>query len=182
MMPMHPYVNFNPASILGGGSMINMMKSPSMINPHHPMINPNMINNNIITPNLLETDNFLKLGEMTPMSMSGTDNLSSKGSTKNSSVKNLESVSPDCSASNGSAPTSSNGSSKKQKPQKPVKKVIVINLPSDMQTIESVTSRFHQYGEILLVRVLKPGKILPFDLKQFASKIHDLGSALPKID
>merc|ERR1711972_493604 len=27
-----------------------------------------------------------------------------------------------------------------------------------------------------LVRVLKPGKILPFDLKQFASKIHDLGT------
>jgi la-related protein 6 len=35
---------------------------------------------------------------------------------------------------------------------------------------------FHQYGEILLVRVIKPGKILPFDLKQFANKIHDLGT------
>lgn len=66
---------------------------------------------------------------------------------------------------------------KKQKNKKPVKKVIVIDLPEDLQTIESVTNKCQQYGEILLVRVLKPGKILPFDLKMYSGKIHDLGQS-----
>jgi hypothetical protein len=65
---------------------------------------------------------------------------------------------------------------KKQKNRKPVKKMIVVDLPEDLQTIESVTNRCQQYGEILLVRVLKPGKILPFDLKMYSGKIHDLGT------
>lgn len=70
------------------------------------------------------------------------------------------------------------GKSKKVKPVKPVKKVIVINLPGRMQTVESVTMHFQKFGEIVLVRVLKPGKILPFDLKQYATKISDLGTTL----
>ena len=38
---------------------------------------------------------------------------------------------------------------------KPVKRVIAVNLPEDLQTIESVTSTFYPYGEILLARVLR---------------------------
>jgi hypothetical protein len=169
MMQM-PYFNFN--QVLGGGINPNMMvnmNNPNMNNPN--MVNSNMLNlnhNEILTQEMINT---MKLG---PNASQQSDTQSSKGS----SSDNSKAVSPDCSASNGSSPTSSNGSGKKQKPQKPVKKVVVINLPSDMQSIESVTSRFSDYGEILLVRVLKPGKILPFDLKQFASKIHDLGDAL----
>jgi len=61
---------------------------------------------------------------------------------------------------------------------KPIKRVIAVNLPEDLQTIESVTSTFYPYGEILLARVLRPNKPLPFDLKQFQSKIPDLGRSV----
>jgi len=67
---------------------------------------------------------------------------------------------------------------KKQKSQKPVKKVVVVNLPEDLQTIESVTQRCQKYGEILLVRVLKPGKVMPFDLQLYSGKIPDLGQTV----
>jgi len=62
-----------------------------------------------------------------------------------------------------------------KKNKKPSKKVIVIDLPEDLQSIETVTNKCQKYGEILLVRVLKPGKVLPFDLKMYSGKIHDLG-------
>lgn len=67
---------------------------------------------------------------------------------------------------------------KKTKPAKPCKKVICVDLPEDLQSIETVTNRFQQYGEILLVRVLKPGKVMPFDLKVYSGKIHDLGQTV----
>merc|ERR1712048_1127788 len=67
---------------------------------------------------------------------------------------------------------------KKSKPSKPCKKVICVDLPEDLQSIETVTNRFQQYGEILLVRVLKPGKVMPFDLKVYSGKIHDLGQTV----
>ena len=67
---------------------------------------------------------------------------------------------------------------KKNKPAKPCKKVICVDLPEDLQSIETVTNRFQQYGEILLVRVLKPGKVMPFDLKVYSGKIHDLGQTV----
>ena len=35
---------------------------------------------------------------------------------------------------------------------------------------------FHPYGDVTLVRVLKPGKALPFDTKQYAAKIPELGT------
>lgn len=68
--------------------------------------------------------------------------------------------------------------SKKSKPPKPVKKVIVINLPENLSTIESVTHLCQKYGEILLVRVLKPGKALPHDLKLYSARISDLGTTV----
>lgn len=67
---------------------------------------------------------------------------------------------------------------KKTKPAKPCKKVICVNLPEDLHSIETVTNRFQQYGEILLVRVLKPGKVMPFDLKVYSGRIHDLGQTV----
>merc|ERR1712227_85066 len=59
---------------------------------------------------------------------------------------------------------------------KPYKRVIAINLPSDLQSIDAVTSVFHPYGDVTLVRVLKPGKALPFDTKQYAAKVPELGT------
>ena len=59
---------------------------------------------------------------------------------------------------------------KKQKPAKPVKKVIAIDLPEELSTIDTVTNALSQHGEILSVRVIKPGKIMPFDLKMYSGK------------
>lgn len=59
---------------------------------------------------------------------------------------------------------------------KPYKRVIAINLPAELQSIDAVTSVFHPYGDVTLVRVLKPGKVLPFDTKQYAAKIPELGT------
>jgi len=59
---------------------------------------------------------------------------------------------------------------------KPYKRVIAINLPVELQSIDTVTSVFHPYGDVTLVRVLKPGKALPFDTKQYAAKIPELGT------
>lgn len=61
---------------------------------------------------------------------------------------------------------------------KPSKRVIAINLPPNLHTIESVTTIFYPYGEVLLVRVLRPLKTLPFDLKQFQPKVPDLGKTV----
>merc|ERR1711990_1315190 len=78
------------------------------------------------------------------------------------------------------APQLSGASQQQRRVQKakPVKRVIAVNLPEDLQTIESVTSTFYPYGEILLARVLRPNKQLPFDLKQFQAKIPDLGRSV----
>merc|ERR1712176_616096 len=59
---------------------------------------------------------------------------------------------------------------------KPYKRGIAINLPSELQSIDAVTSVFHPYGDVTLVRVLKPGKALPFDTKEYAAKIPELGT------
>merc|ERR1712037_704012 len=40
------------------------------------------------------------------------------------------------------------------------------------------TTIFYPYGEVLLVRVLRPKKQLPFDLKQFQAVIPDLGKTV----
>ena len=73
-------------------------------------------------------------------------------------------------------------SSRRQHKAKPSKRVIAVDLPSNLQTIESVTTIFYPYGEVLLVRVLRPKKQLPFDLKQFQVKFmsHWLSKAILK--
>lgn len=67
---------------------------------------------------------------------------------------------------------------RRQPKAKPSKRVIAINLPQELHTIEAVTTTFYPYGEILLVRVLRPGKQLPFDLKQYQPKIPDLAKTV----
>jgi len=80
----------------------------------------------------------------------------------------------------GQAQQASQMTQQSRRPQKakPIKKVIAVNLPEDLQTIEAVTSTFYPYGEILLARVLRPNKALPFDLKQFQKQIPDLGKTV----
>lgn len=64
--------------------------------------------------------------------------------------------------------------SEEEKPL-PHRRILAINLPQAIQTIETVTSVFHPYGDVTVVRVLKPGKNLPQDIKPYIRKIPDLG-------
>lgn len=57
----------------------------------------------------------------------------------------------------------------------PHRRILAINLPANCQTIEQVTSVFHPYGDVTVVRVLKPGKNLPSEIKAWCRKIPDLG-------
>lgn len=57
----------------------------------------------------------------------------------------------------------------------PHRRILAINLPMSVQTIETVTNVFHPYGDVTVVRVLKPGKNLPQDVKPWLRKIPDLG-------
>jgi hypothetical protein len=57
----------------------------------------------------------------------------------------------------------------------PHRRILAINLPQNIQTIETVTGVFHPYGDVTVVRVVKPGKNLPQDIKPWLRKIPDLG-------
>jgi hypothetical protein len=52
----------------------------------------------------------------------------------------------------------------------PSRTVVVLNLPMDRPTIEGVAEIFRACGEIVLVRILRPGNPVPADIKQYVAK------------
>merc|ERR1711997_156746 len=52
----------------------------------------------------------------------------------------------------------------------PSRTVVVLNLPMDRPTIEGVAEIFTICGEIVLVRILRPGNPIPADIKQYVAK------------
>lgn len=58
----------------------------------------------------------------------------------------------------------------------PSRTIVAINLPFENPGIENVAELFSQCGEISLIRVLKPGKTLPPDVKKHISKHPELGN------
>ena len=52
----------------------------------------------------------------------------------------------------------------------PSRTVVALNLPLERPTIEAVAEIFSGCGEIVLVRILRPGNPIPADVKQFANK------------
>ena len=52
----------------------------------------------------------------------------------------------------------------------PSRTVVVLNLPMDRPTIEGVAEMFRTCGEIVLVRILRPGNPVPADIKQYVAK------------
>lgn len=54
--------------------------------------------------------------------------------------------------------------------------VLVLNLPMERPTIESVAEIFSICGDVALIRILRPGNPLPADVRPFASKNPDLTS------
>jgi len=52
----------------------------------------------------------------------------------------------------------------------PSRTVVVLNLPMDRPTIEAVAEIFAACGEIVLVRILRPGNPIPADIKLYVAK------------
>lgn len=52
----------------------------------------------------------------------------------------------------------------------PSRTVVVLNLPMDRPTIEGVAEIFKTCGDIVLVRILRPGNPIPADIKQYVAK------------
>jgi len=52
----------------------------------------------------------------------------------------------------------------------PSRTVVALNLPLERPTIEAVAEIFSVCGEIVLVRILRPGNPIPADIKPFANK------------
>merc|ERR1719245_2529710 len=52
----------------------------------------------------------------------------------------------------------------------PSRTVVILNLPMERPTIEAVAEIFAPCGEIVLVRILRPGNPIPADIKQYVAK------------
>jgi la-related protein 6 len=56
--------------------------------------------------------------------------------------------------------------------------VVAIRVPPDFDSVDKITSLFRSYGEIGLVRLLRPGKEVPSDLRNYATQVPDIGDSL----
>lgn len=55
--------------------------------------------------------------------------------------------------------------------------ILAIRVPEDWATLESITNLFSTYGNITLARVLRPGRPIPPDLRNYATQIPDMGAS-----
>ena len=60
----------------------------------------------------------------------------------------------------------------------PSRTVVAVNLPLESPTIEGVAELFKECGEIALIRILRPGKNIPQDVKKHINKHPELGSSV----
>ena len=60
----------------------------------------------------------------------------------------------------------------------PSRTVVAMHLPHDKPTIESVAELFSCFGEIALVRILRPGNPVPADVRNFISKRPELNGVV----
>jgi hypothetical protein len=103
----------------------------------------------------------------------GTPNQNSKNNRKQ--FKNRQNNAN--SHSNNASTGNSAGSAPEEEKAQPFKRIVAINLPAKYQSVDALTSVFHPYGDVNIVRVLKPGKNIPADIKQWIRLIPDLGRA-----
>jgi hypothetical protein len=54
--------------------------------------------------------------------------------------------------------------------------ILAIRVPDDWATLEAITNIFSAYGNITLARVLRPGRAIPPDLRNYATQIPDMGA------
>ncbi|KAK6180414.1 hypothetical protein SNE40_012575 [Patella caerulea] len=60
----------------------------------------------------------------------------------------------------------------------PSRTVVAVNLPMENPTIETVAELFSKCGDIVLIRILKPDKTIPPDIKKHSSKHPEIGTAV----
>lgn len=60
----------------------------------------------------------------------------------------------------------------------PSRSVVAINLPMENPSIENVAELFSKCGEVALIRILKPGKTVPQDVKKHSSKHPEIGTTV----
>lgn len=58
----------------------------------------------------------------------------------------------------------------------PSRSVVVVNLPMENPSIENVAEMFSKCGEVSLIRILRPGKSVPQDVKKHATKHPEIGT------
>ncbi|ELU18651.1 hypothetical protein CAPTEDRAFT_73288, partial [Capitella teleta] len=60
----------------------------------------------------------------------------------------------------------------------PSRTVVAINLPMENPTIENVAELFSSCGEVVLLRILRPGKTIPPDVRKHINKHPEIGSTV----
>ena len=60
----------------------------------------------------------------------------------------------------------------------PSRSVVAINLPMENPSIENVAELFSKCGEVALIRILKPGKPVPQDVKKHSNKHPEIGTTI----
>ena len=60
----------------------------------------------------------------------------------------------------------------------PSRTVVAVNLPNENPTIEGVAELFSKCGDIALIRVLRPGKSVPQDVKKHINKHPEIGTTV----
>jgi len=60
----------------------------------------------------------------------------------------------------------------------PSRTIVAINLPMEKPTIESVAELFRGFGEIALIRIIRPGNPVPADVRSFANKHPEMTAAI----
>lgn len=58
----------------------------------------------------------------------------------------------------------------------PSRSVVVVNLPMENPTIENIAEIFAKCGDVSLIRILRPGKTIPQDVKKHANKHPEIGT------
>ena len=58
----------------------------------------------------------------------------------------------------------------------PSRTVVAVNLPMENPTIENIAELFSKSGDIALIRILKPGKTIPSDVKKHINKHPEIGN------
>ncbi|KAH3834303.1 la-related protein 6-like [Dreissena polymorpha] len=59
----------------------------------------------------------------------------------------------------------------------PSRSVVAINLPMENPTIENIAEMFSKCGEVALIRILKPNKPIPQDIKKYSNKHPEIGTS-----